>query len=130
MKIIQEAPKMTKRYSTPWCWNKLCHTCSCNEVKSNCQQDCERTGVSSASWDFRAVSWRWRGSDDDDRASASDLCEVWSSDVYSRTQDENTATGSPQHKRVVHRWTVLISYPLLRRNRDTSDHWLKYSMLQ
>jgi len=29
-------------------------------------------------------------------ASVSDLCEVWSSDVYSRTQDEKTATGSPQ----------------------------------
>jgi len=29
--------------------------------------------------------------------SASDLCEMWSSEVYSRTQDEKTATGSPQH---------------------------------
>ena len=29
-------------------------------------------------------------------ASASDLCEMWSSDVYCRTQDEKTATGSPK----------------------------------
>ena len=36
-------------------------------------------------------------------ASASDLCEMWSSDVYSRTQDEKTATGFSAAQRVVQR---------------------------